>query len=190
MLSSARLFVPSQGYALLEFKTFEEASKAVQEMDGATVMDQKIGCSWALKPKPAGAARGGAGMGRGGRGGCVSGHLVDEHHFSFASFHFSASKTFSSPFLGSYACRVELFSLMQPPSRPIAVTATPIGWESQRGDQRTHSSHGTSRAIQIIKSSVFRIFVGFFYSLHSYERRGQRRVTWLVLPKRPESLSR
>ena len=44
----------------------------MQEMDGATVMDQKIGCSWALKPKPAGAARGGGGMGRGGRGGYVS----------------------------------------------------------------------------------------------------------------------
>ena len=62
--SSLRTFLEcAQGYALIEYKQYEEALKEVQEMNGATVMEQKVGVSWAFKPAPAGATQLG-GMGR------------------------------------------------------------------------------------------------------------------------------
>jgi RNA recognition motif-containing protein len=79
-------FCFAQGYSLIEYKTYEEAAKAVQEMDGASVMEQKVNVGWAFKPTPAGSnARGGMGRG-GGRGGFVSSVVF----FSFMSIIFAS----------------------------------------------------------------------------------------------------
>lgn len=41
-----------KGYALIEFEEYEEAAKALKEMNGKLILGQAIACDWAFKKKP------------------------------------------------------------------------------------------------------------------------------------------
>lgn len=41
-----------KGYALVEYKTFEEASEALKDMNGQEILEKKISVDWAFQERP------------------------------------------------------------------------------------------------------------------------------------------
>lgn len=59
----------SQGYALVEYETYGEAKAAIDQANGATLLDQVLQCDFAFvrAPVPTGPRKGGRGGPGGGR---------------------------------------------------------------------------------------------------------------------------
>lgn len=45
-------YIAFQGYALIEYETFEDAQKAIAEMDGGELLTQTIAVDWAFSKGP------------------------------------------------------------------------------------------------------------------------------------------
>ena len=65
-LSPSPLSVPisSQGYALVEYETRQEAQAAIDHLDGAELLTLPIAVNWAFCTGPRRGAAGGGGAGR------------------------------------------------------------------------------------------------------------------------------
>lgn len=52
MKDNLACYIASQGYALIEYETFEDAQKAIAEMDGGELLTQTIAVDWAFSRGP------------------------------------------------------------------------------------------------------------------------------------------